>query len=83
MKFHMWFEVLPQGISTVLVSHGLVTWLPVSHLLRGVWPSSQSRCISEHHLSSGGENRDKEVTGEINVKEDREREQIYLTSSRG
>ena len=43
-------------ISVALVNHGLVKWLPVSHLVYGF--CSQFRCFSGGLLSSPEENTD-------------------------
>ena len=55
-------------------------WLPVSHLLHSIWPSSLSTCFTGGPLSSVEENREvKEQQDKWrNVKRGR-----YLTSSRG
>ena len=49
-------------------------WLPVSHLLHGIWPSSLFTCFTGGPLSSGEENREmkKQQAKLKNVKQERE-----------
>ena len=54
--------VLYRGIRMAFFNHGLVKWLPASHLIYGI--CSHSRCFSGGLLSFSEENRE-EATGEV------------------